>query len=78
MSPGPVTEILHFFVAEYTENQKTGLGGGVGHEQENIEVLEMSFAEALEKVRSGDIRDGKTILLLQYAQLHGLLENGKM
>jgi len=73
MSPGSVTEVLHFFVAAYSNGDKINEGGGIAHEQENIEVLEMPFAEALEKMKSGAIRDAKTIMLLQYAQLHQLL-----
>ncbi|PHV12210.1 GDP-mannose pyrophosphatase NudK [Chitinimonas sp. BJB300] len=73
MSPGSVTEILHFFVAEYDHGDKVSEGGGVAHEGEDIEVLEMPFVKALAAMRSGDIRDGKTIILLQYAQIHGLL-----
>lgn len=73
MSPGSVTEILHFFVAEYNKNQKTGLGGGLEIEQENIEVLELNFDEALKMIETGEIRDGKTIMLLQYAIINHLL-----
>lgn len=73
MSPGSVTEIVYFFVAAYTKDQKVNDGGGVSHEQENIEVLELPFAQALAMVASGEIRDGKTIMLLQYAQIHGLV-----
>jgi nudix-type nucleoside diphosphatase (YffH/AdpP family) len=68
MSPGSVTEILHFFVAEYTPTQRAGAGGGI--EEEDIEVLEMTVEDALMKIASGEIRDGKTIMLLQYAALH--------
>jgi len=68
MSPGSVTEILHFFVAEYTPAQRAGMGGGV--EEEDIEVLELTIDEAEAKIASGEIRDGKTIMLLQYAALH--------
>jgi GDP-mannose pyrophosphatase NudK len=68
MSPGSVTEILHFFVAEYSRGQRRNDGGGV--EEEDIEVLELPFDEALRGIASGEIRDGKTILLLQYAALH--------
>jgi GDP-mannose pyrophosphatase NudK len=73
MSPGSVTEIVHFFVAEYAQNQKITDGGGLDHEQEDIEVLELPFTDALEMVQNGEIRDGKTIMLLQYAAIHGLL-----
>jgi nudix-type nucleoside diphosphatase (YffH/AdpP family) len=68
MSPGSVTEILHFFVAEYSRAQRVSDGGGV--EEEDIEVMELSFADALAGITSGEIRDGKTIMLLQYAALH--------
>lgn len=70
MSPGSVTEKLFFFVAEYDSESKIGLGGGVEAEGEDIEVLELPFERALAMVRSGEIQDGKTILLLQYAALH--------
>jgi len=68
MSPGSVTEILHFFVAEYSAAARVGDGGGV--DDEDIEVVEMDFDAALAAIRSGAIRDGKTIMLLQYAALH--------
>jgi len=68
MSPGSVTEILHFFVAEYTPAQRASDGGGV--DEEDIEVIELTIDEAQAMVASGEIRDGKTIMLLQYAALH--------
>ncbi|OWK69810.1 GDP-mannose pyrophosphatase NudK [Pedobacter sp. AJM] len=74
MSPGSVTEILYFFVAEYSKEMKVGDGGGHHEEQENIEVLEMSFDDAVSMIATGEIKDGKTIMLLQYAQLHHLLD----
>ena len=73
MSPGSVTEILYFFVAEYTKDMKVNEGGGVEHEQENIEVLELPFKKAVAMMDTGEIKDAKTIMLLQYAQLHALL-----
>ncbi|WP_090771116.1 GDP-mannose pyrophosphatase NudK [Pedobacter soli] len=73
MSPGSVTEILYFFVAEYTKDMKVSDGGGHHDEQENIEVLETSFSEALNMIGTGEIKDGKTIMLLQYAQINHLL-----
>jgi GDP-mannose pyrophosphatase NudK len=73
MSPGSVTEILYFFVAPYTKEMKVSEGGGLKEEDESIEVLEIPYAAALEMIASGGIRDGKTILLLQYAQLQKLL-----
>lgn len=74
MSPGSVTEILYFFVAGYSDAMKTGKGGGVENEQENIEVLELSFEKALDMVKNGEIKDAKTIMLLQYAQINNLLQ----
>jgi nudix-type nucleoside diphosphatase (YffH/AdpP family) len=68
MSPGSVTEIVYFFVAEYTPAQQASAGGGV--EEEDIEVMELTIDAATAKVAAGEIRDGKTIMLLQYAALH--------
>jgi nudix-type nucleoside diphosphatase (YffH/AdpP family) len=73
MSPGAVTEILHFFVGEYDSNMKISDGGGLEHEQEDIEVLELDFDDAYNRIASGDIKDAKTILLLQYAKIHNLV-----
>lgn len=73
MSPGSVTEMLYFFIAEYSASMKVHEGGGIEHEQENIEVLEISFHQAIEMMENGEIKDAKTIILLQYAQLHALL-----
>jgi GDP-mannose pyrophosphatase NudK len=70
MSPGSVTEILHFFIAEYSPSQRTSEGGGVADEGEDIEVLEWPFERALAAIGSGEIRDAKTVMLLQYAALH--------
>ncbi|MEM7115858.1 MAG: GDP-mannose pyrophosphatase [Chloroflexota bacterium] len=70
MSPGSVTEKLYFFVAAYDPSTKIGAGGGVESEGEDIEVLELNFAKAMEMIKSGAIQDGKTIMLLQYAALH--------
>lgn len=75
MSPGSVTEILYFFVAAYNKDMKVSDGGGVADEQENIEVLELPFSAALEMIESGEIKDGKTIMLLQYAALNQLFTN---
>ena len=74
MSPGAVTEIIHFYVAEYTDADRVGPGGGLDSEQEDIEVLEVPFEKALQMVSDGTIRDAKTIMLLQYAKLQGLLD----
>lgn len=73
MSPGSVTEILYFFVAEYSKTMKVNEGGGVEHEQEDIEVLELPFNTAYYMIETGEIRDAKTIMLLQYAKLNNLL-----
>ena len=73
MSPGSVTEMLHFFVADYSQSERATAGGGV--EDEDIEVLEFAFDEAMRQIASGDIEDGKTILLLQFAALHLFNEN---
>ncbi|MBT2118267.1 NUDIX domain-containing protein [Dyella sp. LX-66] len=70
MSPGSVTEKLHFFVAEYDASQKVSDGGGLPGEGEDIEVLELPFDEAMAMLRRGEIVDGKTIMLLQYAAMH--------
>lgn len=73
MSPGAVTEILHFFVAEYNPKMKVSEGGGLASEHEEIEVLEYDFDEAYQMIASGQIKDAKTIMLLQYAKLHELV-----
>lgn len=73
MSPGSVTEILYFFIAEYTAIMKVNEGGGIAHEQEDIEVLEIDFDKALAMVDAGDIKDGKTIMLLQHLRLKRIL-----
>jgi len=73
MSPGSVTEMLYFFVAEYSKEMKVNEGGGIEHEQEDIEVLELPFDKAIQLMETGEIKDGKTIMLLQYAKLHNLV-----
>ena len=73
MSPGSVTEILYFFVAEYENSMKVHEGGGIEHEQEDIEVLELDFGKAFQMIETGEIKDGKTIMLLQYAKLNNLV-----
>ena len=72
MSPGSITEKLHFFVAAYEAGDRRHAGGGEEHEGEDIEVLEMTLADALAMIGSGAIQDGKTIMLLQHAALAGL------
>jgi GDP-mannose pyrophosphatase NudK len=73
MSPGSVTEVLHFYVGEYSNSMRVSLGGGTGAD-EQIEVLELKFDTAYHMIESGEIRDAKTIILLQYARIKGLLK----
>ncbi len=70
MSPGSVTELLHFFAGEYRADQRIADGGGLHEEGEDIELLELPFDEALAMARDGRLLDGKTIILLQYAALY--------
>jgi len=72
-SAGVLTELIHFFVAPYSDDQKTGKGGGLEEEGEELTVLEIAFDEALQMMERGEIRDAKTILLLQYAAVKNLL-----
>jgi GDP-mannose pyrophosphatase NudK len=74
MTPGAVTELLYFFVAPYKPVMKINPGGGLAEEQENIEVVEMPFMEAVAMMNRGEIRDAKTLILIQYALIHNLLE----
>ena len=70
MSPGSVTEKLYFFVAEYDANSKVSNGGGMENEGEDIDVLEIGIDESVAMINAGEIVDGKTIMLLQYAALN--------
>ena len=72
-SPGSVTEILYYFIAEYSDAMKVSDGGGLASEHEDIEVLELPFSEAFKMIENKQIKDAKTIILLQYAQIHQLL-----
>jgi GDP-mannose pyrophosphatase NudK len=72
MSPGSVTEMLYFFIAEYSSAMKVHEGGGLEEEQENIEVLELPVDKAMQMLSSGEIKDAKTIMLLQYIRLKGV------
>lgn len=74
MSPGAVTELLHFYVAAYDDEQKISDGGGNKEEDEDIEVMELRFDEAIRMMEAGAIRDAKTVILLQYARLNNLVE----
>lgn len=73
MSPGSVTEMLHFFIAAYSNDMKVHEGGGLDHEQEDIEVLELPFDKALLMIDTGEIQDAKTIMLLQHMRLKNIL-----
>ena len=75
MSPGGVTELIYFFIAEYNDTQRANDGGGV--DDEDIEVLELPYHRALEMMANGEIRDGKAVILLQYLQTSGLM-NGDL
>ena len=73
MSPGSVTEKLYFFIAEYSKEMKMTEGGGLEHEQEDIDVLELPIEEAYKMMDTGEICDAKTIMLLYYAKVHNIL-----
>lgn len=75
MSPGSVTEILYFFIAEYSKDMKVGKGGGLDSEHENIEVLELDFDKAYTMIANREIKDAKTIMLLQYAKINALFND---
>jgi len=72
-TPGAVTEKIHYFIAEYDAEMKISEGGGLEEETEEIEVLEIPFDEAMEMIYSGEIKDAKSIILLQHAKIQGLL-----
>lgn len=74
MSPGSVTEKIFFYLAQYSLISKTSAGGGLETEQENIDVLELEYEEAFRMIREGQIRDAKTIILIQHLQLKLLSE----
>ncbi|NMH88148.1 NUDIX domain-containing protein [Flavivirga algicola] len=73
-SPGVMTEKMHFFIGEYRDDMKVNDGGGLESEHEDIEVLEIPFKEAVNMLNAGEIHDTRTIVLLQYALIHKLLE----
>ena len=72
-TPGAVTEKIHYFIAEYNDEMKMNDGGGLEHETEEIEVMELLFSKALKMISMGEICDAKTIILLQYAKINELL-----
>lgn len=73
-SPGVMTEKMHFFVGEYTAAMKVSDGGGLDSEHEDIKVLEIPFKKALSMLHNGEIVDTRTIVLIQYAIIHKLIE----
>ncbi|HEF8774883.1 NUDIX domain-containing protein [Providencia manganoxydans] len=75
MSPGSVTEKLYFYIAEYHDQDRLNLGGGLADEGEDIEVLEWEFPRALQAIKNGEIVDGKTIMLIQHVALNNILKN---
>ena len=77
MSPGSVTERLHFYAAPYTPADRTSAGGGLPDDGEDIEVLELHLDHALQQIGTG-IADAKTIMLLQWAALHGPFSPGRL
>lgn len=74
MSPGAVTEIVHLYIAAYDDADRVSEGGGLDDEQEDISVLELDFKKALRMVAKGEIKDAKTIMLLQYLELNKILQ----
>jgi len=73
MSPGSVTEMLYLYIAEYDDSMRIDAGGGLAEEHEHIQVVEMPFAQALESMQKGEVKDAKTLILFQYAALNHLL-----
>lgn len=73
-SPGALTEKMYFFIGAYSDEMKIHSGGGLGSENEEIEVLELPFNSALRMIESGEIKDAKTIILLQYMQINKIIE----
>lgn len=71
MSPGGVTELIHFFIAEYQDSERTSAGGGI--EDEDIDVVELPFSDAIAMIADGRLKDGKTIMLLQHLQISQLM-----
>jgi nudix-type nucleoside diphosphatase (YffH/AdpP family) len=76
-TPGCVAELLHYYIAEYRREQKVAEGGGLDEESEDIEVIELPFEDAFIKIANGEIKDAKTVVLLQYAKIY-LMEEDKV
>jgi nudix-type nucleoside diphosphatase (YffH/AdpP family) len=78
MSPGSVTEKLHFFIAEYDATTRVSDGGGVEAEGEDLEVIELTLTDAIKAMRRGEIVDAKTIMLLQHLALRELTDQAEI
>jgi nudix-type nucleoside diphosphatase (YffH/AdpP family) len=74
-SAGAFTEMIHYYIAAYNKDQRKGKGGGLENEQEELQVMELSFDEVVAMLQKGEIKDAKTIILLQYALLKGLFSS---
>ena len=73
-SRGAITERIHFFIAAYDESMKVSSGGGLDEEKEDIEILEISFDDAYNRLINGEIKDAKTAILLQYAKIENIFD----
>jgi len=72
-SAGSLTELLYLYIASYAKEQKVSAGGGLAKEGEQLQIMEIPFEQAIQMLERGEIQDAKTIILLQYAQLKGLV-----
>ncbi|MCB0471916.1 MAG: GDP-mannose pyrophosphatase NudK [Flavobacteriaceae bacterium] len=72
-TPGAVTETIHYFIAEYDPSMQIGDGGGLEEEAEEIEVLELPFEKAFQMIETGEIKDAKTVILLQYLKIKAIM-----
>ncbi|HEV7333776.1 MAG TPA: NUDIX domain-containing protein [Flavisolibacter sp.] len=72
-SPGAYKELVHYFIAAVSDEQKTSAGGGLAEEGEDVKLVELPFTQAVQMLAKGEIKDAKTILLLLYAQVNNLL-----
>ena len=73
-SPGAYTELIHYYIASYRDEQKVGSGGGLAEEGEHLKIVELPFAKAFAQAANGEIKDAKTLFLLFYAKANGLLD----
>ncbi|WP_298542879.1 NUDIX domain-containing protein [uncultured Aquimarina sp.] len=72
-SPATMTEIAHLFIAEYTDEMKVQKGGGLDHEEEYIDVLEIDFERAYDMIQTAEIRDARTVMLLQFLKIKDIM-----